>query len=63
MPIYEYECPHCVYIFEVKQGFEARTDVQCPQCRGLTKRIMSKFSFSFTEKKRQSQAIARRVNG
>ena len=47
MPVYEYFCAHCDEKFEVKQGFEARTDIKCPECDGLANRKMSRFSFSF----------------
>lgn len=46
-PVYEYYCAHCDKKFEVKQGFEARTDINCAGCGRRANRKMSRFSFSF----------------
>ncbi len=70
MPIYEYGCTHCSdkagkpFRFEIKQGFEARTDIRCPNCDGLANRKMSRFSFSLdgtVGKPSQTMPGARRV--
>ena len=39
MPIYEYECGHCRFRFEMKQGFDEEPQVLCPQCQGRTRRV------------------------
>ena len=32
MPIYEYVCSNCKYVFEVKQKINSRNKKICPQC-------------------------------
>ncbi len=39
MPIYEYECIHCHYRFDVKQGFHDKPQAECPQCKNKAKRV------------------------
>jgi putative FmdB family regulatory protein len=39
MPIYEYECGHCHFRFEMKQGFEEKPQAMCPQCQGIAMRV------------------------
>ena len=39
MPIYEYECGHCCYRFEMKQGFDEEPQAMCPQCQGRAQRV------------------------
>ena len=39
MPIYEYECGHCSYRFEMKQGFDEEPQAMCPQCQGRAHRV------------------------
>ena len=39
MPIYEYECGHCSYRFEMKQGFDEEPQTMCPQCQGRARRV------------------------
>ena len=41
MPIYAYECQHCGYRFEMKQGFESPPVSRCPNCEGKPRRIIS----------------------
>lgn len=41
MPIYEYRCENCSYLFELKQSFSDNSVIYCPQCRGNTTRIFS----------------------
>ena len=41
MPIYEYECPHCLFRFELRRSFSENGSVSCPQCQCDTKRIFS----------------------
>ena len=40
MPIYEYECNHCHFKFEIKQGFDDKPVNICPQCQGEAQRIL-----------------------
>ncbi len=45
MPIYEYECSSCGYVFEEWQkGFEERT-ISCPKCNSSAKRLISNTAF------------------
>jgi len=39
MPIYEYECGHCSYRFEMRQGFDEEPQAMCPQCQGRARRV------------------------
>jgi putative FmdB family regulatory protein len=39
MPIYEYECGHCNFRFEMKQGFDEEPQVLCPQCQRRARRV------------------------
>jgi len=39
MPIYEYECGHCSFRFEMKQGFDEEPQALCPQCQGRSHRV------------------------
>jgi len=40
MPIYEYECGHCRFRFEMKQGFDEEPEAMCPQCQGRARRVI-----------------------
>lgn len=45
MPIYEYQCEECQSVFEDWQsGYEDR-DMECPECGGTSKRLISHSSF------------------
>ena len=39
MPVYEYECGHCRFRFEMKQGFDEEPQALCPQCQGRARRV------------------------
>jgi putative FmdB family regulatory protein len=39
MPIYEYECGHCLFRFEVRHRFEEEPQVMCPRCQGRARRV------------------------
>ncbi len=39
MPIYEYECGHCLFRFEMRHGFDEEPQVMCPQCQGRARRV------------------------
>lgn len=47
MPIYEYQCEKCGYIFEeVTLKMEpTKISTECPNCKGISKKILSKGSF------------------
>lgn len=45
MPIYEFECESCHQITEVVQSISAPPLVQCPQCQGAVKKLISQSSF------------------
>ena len=38
MPLYSYQCDNCEHIFELRQGFDAEPQQECPKCQGLAKR-------------------------
>jgi putative FmdB family regulatory protein len=39
MPLYEYECGHCSFRFEMRQGFDDDPQAMCPQCQGRARRV------------------------
>ncbi len=41
MPVYEYECPPCLIIYEVRQGMKDPPLETCPKCQGLVTRLIS----------------------
>lgn len=46
MPIYEYQCEKCGYIFEeVNINKITKISVTCPNCEGMSKRILSTSNF------------------
>jgi putative FmdB family regulatory protein len=46
MPIFEYQCKECGYIFEeVRYKNINRISTQCPVCEGIAPKIISKGSF------------------
>lgn len=46
MPIYEYECSKCGYMFELRRRLtDSDSDIKCPKCgTQQPKRIISRFS-------------------
>ena len=40
MPIYEYRCGRCGHQYEKKEGFDAPVEPVCPECGGLTRRLL-----------------------
>jgi len=44
MPIYEYRCTRCDYLFEELKCYSSKHP-KCPNCDGETQRIMSSPSF------------------
>ena len=45
MPVYEYECQQCNQITEAMQKFSDPPLVDCPQCRGTLRKMISQSSF------------------
>jgi putative FmdB family regulatory protein len=41
MPTYEYECEKCGLKFERRQPISASPLMQCPECRGKVRRLIS----------------------
>lgn len=41
MPLYDYKCVKCGYIFEVQQRITEDPLEHCPKCKGQIKRIIS----------------------
>ncbi|NPU85196.1 MAG: zinc ribbon domain-containing protein [Syntrophaceae bacterium] len=41
MPTYEYECDRCGVRFERKQGISEAPLMECPECRGSVRRLIS----------------------
>ena len=41
MPLYDYKCSKCGYIFEVKQRITEDPLQHCPKCKGHIKRLIS----------------------
>jgi putative FmdB family regulatory protein len=41
VPIYEYECPPCRVVYEVRQGIADPLLPSCPRCAGAVTRLMS----------------------
>ncbi len=40
MPTYEYKCTQCNYTFEIFQPMSAEPLKECPNCKGLLKRLI-----------------------
>ena len=45
MPIYEYQCQKCDYLFEKLQKITDKPVALCPECSSKAKKIMSSSSF------------------
>lgn len=41
MPTYDYRCPSCGKIFEVRHGMEEKSDQICPECNKPMERQIS----------------------
>ncbi len=41
MPLYDYECPECGLVFEVKQSFDDEAVADCPQCQSASRRMFT----------------------
>lgn len=40
MPTYDYKCTNCNYTFEYFQPMTAEPLTECPECKGIVKRII-----------------------
>jgi putative FmdB family regulatory protein len=40
MPVYEYECGSCHFLFERRQNFDDEPVAICPKCRGKARRVI-----------------------
>lgn len=38
MPLYDYQCRSCGHRFEIRQGFDADTIIECPVCGQIAER-------------------------
>jgi putative FmdB family regulatory protein len=41
MPLYDYECPECGLVFEMKQSFDDEAVADCPQCQSASRRMFT----------------------
>lgn len=41
MPLYDYKCTKCKYVFEVQQRITEDPLKHCPKCKGQIKRLIS----------------------
>jgi putative FmdB family regulatory protein len=41
LPIYEYRCGLCGHQYEKKEGFDAPVEQACPECGGVTRRLLN----------------------
>ncbi len=41
MPRYDYQCRECKHRFELRQGFDAETVADCPECGAVSERKIS----------------------
>jgi len=49
MPIYEYKCPNCNDIFELKRNIkDIPKEFPCPKCGNTARKIYPKYSFQFS---------------
>ncbi len=40
MPTYEYRCSSCHHHYELRQGFDAPSENECPTCGGTARRVL-----------------------
>lgn len=41
VPKYEYRCTACGNVYEKREGFDAPSMQECPQCRGAARRVLT----------------------
>lgn len=39
VPLYSYQCDTCAHTFELRQGFDAEPQQECPECKGIGRRM------------------------
>lgn len=47
MPLYEYKCSECGFIFEVLQKVNEQPQDKCPKCDGSVKKVISAPTLQF----------------
>jgi putative FmdB family regulatory protein len=47
MPTYQYACSTCGHAFEIVQSFSDDALTECPQCKGLVKKVYSNVGVVF----------------
>jgi putative FmdB family regulatory protein len=47
MPTYDYKCPACDEVFEIKRSLSDETPVTCPICHGETRRVFTPVGVHF----------------
>ncbi|CAN2172421.1 CxxC_CxxC_SSSS, putative regulatory protein, FmdB family [Candidatus Nanopelagicaceae bacterium] len=47
MPTYQYACSACGHAFEAVQSFSEDALTECPQCKGLLKKVYSNVGVVF----------------
>ena len=47
MPIYEYECSECDFLFERRQRFDEEPVAMCPKCQGKARRVINSVPIIF----------------
>ena len=47
MPLYVYKCNNCEHQFEVRQRFSEEPLIECPQCEGQIRRVISSVGVVF----------------
>ncbi len=41
MPKYDYRCTACGHVYEKREGFDAPSLQECPECRGQARRVLT----------------------
>ena len=41
MPLYDYECPECGLVFEMKQSYDDEAVADCPRCQSAARRLFT----------------------
>jgi len=47
MPLYEYKCSQCHFIFEILQRFSDKPPMKCPRCGGTVSKVLSPPALQF----------------
>jgi len=46
MPLYEFQCTNCGYVFETRRPFEDSSPVDCPCCHSKSRRVFTPVALS-----------------